>query len=221
MGTGGRQITTRGYFIKFKKMSLASMEKHLFNLKFAAKDLERCSKKCDKEEKAEKLKLKKAIEKGNHEVARIHAENAIRQKNQSLNYLRMSARVDATASRVQSALTTKKVSKSMEGVVKGMSAAMKSMNLEKISGLKDQFEKEFEDLDVQTSVVEGAMNQTTATNIPQDSVESLMKQQADEAGLELNMDLPSAVNNTIGQSTQVASSEQDELSQRLARLRQV
>jgi hypothetical protein len=30
----------------------------------------------------------------------------------------MSARVDATASRVQSALTTKKVTKSMEGVVK-------------------------------------------------------------------------------------------------------
>jgi len=95
-------------------MSMASMEKHLFNLKFASKELERCSKKSDKEEKAEKLKLKKAIEKGNHEVARIHAENAIRQKNQSLNYLRMSARVDATASRVQSAVTTKKVTKSME-----------------------------------------------------------------------------------------------------------
>merc|ERR1712107_551255 len=169
---------------KLLEMSLASMEKHLFNLKFAAKELERCSKKCDKEEKAEKLKLKKAIEKGNHEVARIHAENAIRQKNQSLNYLRMSARVDATASRVQSALTTKKLTKSMEGVVKGMSAALKSMNLEKISGLMDQFEKEFEDLDVQTSVMEGAMSQTTATNIPQDSVEVLMRQAADEAGLE-------------------------------------
>ena len=49
-------------------MSMASMEKHLFNLKFASKELERCSKKSDKEEKAEKLKLKKAIEKGNHEV---------------------------------------------------------------------------------------------------------------------------------------------------------
>ena len=47
-------------------------------------------------------------------VAKIHAENAIRQKNQSLNFLRMSARIDATASRVQSAVTTKKVSKSME-----------------------------------------------------------------------------------------------------------
>ena len=63
-------------------MSAAQMEKHLFNLKFASKQLLRDSKKCEKEEKAEKLKLKKAIEKGNMEVARIHAENAIRQKNQ-------------------------------------------------------------------------------------------------------------------------------------------
>lgn len=45
------------------------------------------------------------------EGARIHAENAIRQKNQGLNYLRMSARVDAVASRVQTALTTRRVRK--------------------------------------------------------------------------------------------------------------
>ena len=113
------------------------------------------------------------------------------------------------------------MTQSMQGVVKAMDSAMKSMNLEKISGLMDKFEKEFEDLDVQTSVMEGAMSQTTATNVPQDAVEQLMKQQADEAGLELNMDLPSAVNTTVGQSTQATTSEQDELSQRLARLRQV
>ena len=51
------------------------MEKHLFNLKFASKQLLRDSKKCEKEEKAERAKLKKAMEKGNMEVARIHAEN--------------------------------------------------------------------------------------------------------------------------------------------------
>lgn len=81
---------------------------HLFNLKFAVKEFERNSKKCDKEEKAERAKLKKAIAKGNMEVARIHGENAIRQKNQSLNYLKMAARIDAVASRVQTAVTTKK-----------------------------------------------------------------------------------------------------------------
>lgn len=201
-------------------MSSSAMEKHLFNLKFAVKELERNSKKCEKEERLEKQKCKKAIQKGNNEGARIHAENAIRQKNQSLNYLRMSARVDSVASRVQSALTTRRVTQSMAGVVKAMDAAMKSMNLEKISNLMDKFESQFEDLDVQSSYMENAMSQTTTTAVPQSDVDNLMQQVADEAGLELNMELPQGQTGTIGTSTQV-SQEQDELTQRLARLRQV
>jgi charged multivesicular body protein 1 len=70
----------------------------------------------------------------------------------------------------------------------------------------DKFEKEFEDLDVQTSVMEGAMSQTTATNIPTDSVDILMKQAADEAGIELSHELPSAASNTIGTAQQVFKS---------------
>ncbi|XP_055855815.1 charged multivesicular body protein 1b [Episyrphus balteatus] len=201
-------------------MSVSAMEKHMFNLKFAVKDLERQSKRCEKEEKLEKAKAKKAIQKGNMDVARIHAENAIRQKNQAVNYLRMSARVDAVASRVQSALTTRKVTSSMAGVVKAMDAAMKGMNLEKISNLMEKFETQFEDLDVQSSVMENTMSDTTTTSVPQGDVDSLLQQVADEAGLELNMELPSGPQgSTIGASTQV-SQEQDELSQRLARLRQ-
>ncbi|RWS21169.1 Charged multivesicular body protein 1b-like protein, partial [Leptotrombidium deliense] len=157
------------------------MEKHLFNLKFAAKDLERNSRKCEKEEKQEKLKCKKAIQKGNIEGARIHAENAIRQKNQALNYLRMSARVDGVASRVQSALMSKRVTQSMTGVVKAMDAAMKSMSLEKISAVMDKFEKQFEDVDVQVNVMEDTMSSTTTISVPQNDVDGLMQQVADEA----------------------------------------
>ncbi|XP_070499166.1 charged multivesicular body protein 1b [Chironomus tepperi] len=200
-------------------MSVNAMEKHLFNLKFAVKDLERSAKKCEKEEKLEIAKTKKAIQKGNAEVARIHAENAIRQKNQSLNYLRMSARVDAVASRVQTALTTRKVTNSMAGVVKAMDAAMKGMNLEKISGLMDRFEQQFEDLDVQSNVMENTMSSTVTTSIPQNDVDALMLKVADEAGLELNMELPSNPASTIGSTVQ-ASAEQDELTARLAKLRQ-
>jgi len=197
---------------------MSSMENHLFNMKFAVKELERNAKKAEKEEKAEKLKCKKAIAKGNMEVARIHAENAIRQKNQSLNYLRMSARVDAVVSRVQTAVTTRKVTTSMQGVVRAMDAAMKSLNLEKISGLMDKFEKQFEDLDVQSSYMENTMSQTTTTAVPQNDVDNLMHAVADEAGIELNMELPRGETESIA-SSQV-SQEQDELTARLARLRQ-
>uniref|UniRef100_A0A5S6Q7T3 Charged multivesicular body protein 1b n=1 Tax=Trichuris muris TaxID=70415 RepID=A0A5S6Q7T3_TRIMR len=196
------------------------MDNNLFNLKFASKELLRNAKKCDKEERVEKNKLKQAIQKGNMECAQIHAENAIRKKNEALNYMRMSSRIDAVAARVQTALTTKKVTKSMAGVVKAMDSAMRSMNLEKTSQLMDKFESEFVNLDVQSATMENAMSATTTLNAPQSEVDRLMQQVADEAGLELNMKLPSGQTSTVGMSAQ-ASAEQDELSQRLAKLRQL
>ena len=45
------------------------------------------------------MQVRQALEKGNQDVARIYAENAIRKKSESLNYLRMSGKVDAVASR--------------------------------------------------------------------------------------------------------------------------
>ncbi|XP_059942457.1 charged multivesicular body protein 1B2-like [Mesoplodon densirostris] len=193
------------------------VSEHLFNLKFAAKELNRNAKKCDKEEKAEKAKIKSVIQKGNTEVARIHAENAIRQKNQTINFLRMSARVDAVAARVQTAVTMGKVTRSMAGVVKSMDATLRSMNLEKISALMDKFEQQFETLDGQTQQMEDTMSSTTTLTTPQNQVDMLLQEMADEAGLDLSMELPQGQTGSFG--TSVASMEQDELSQRLARLR--
>ncbi|XP_049499223.1 charged multivesicular body protein 1b-2-like, partial [Panthera uncia] len=100
------------------------------------------------------LCLKQAIQRGNIEVARIHAEDAILQRNEAINFLRMSARVDAVAARVQIAVTMGKVTKSMAGVIKSTDATLRSMNLEKISALMDKFEHQFETLYVQTQQME-------------------------------------------------------------------
>ena len=54
--------------------------------------------------------LNQAIQTKNLDTARIYAENAIRKKNEGLNYLRMAARVDAVSAKVQSAVTMKDVS---------------------------------------------------------------------------------------------------------------
>ena len=79
-------------------------------MKFCSKQLARLSKKAEKEQRQQEAQVKKALEKGNPDVARVYAENAIRKKNESLNYLRMSSKVDAVSSRVQSAVTMKGVS---------------------------------------------------------------------------------------------------------------
>ena len=77
----------------------------------------------------------------------IYAQNAIREKNSGLNYLRMSARIDAVAQRPDTVVKNQAMQKSIVKVNKGLSVALKSMNVEKISKEMDAFEKQFEDID--------------------------------------------------------------------------
>ena len=46
------------------------------------------------------VQIKKAIEKGNMEGAKIYAQNAIRKKNEQLQYLQLGSRLDAVVSRL-------------------------------------------------------------------------------------------------------------------------
>lgn len=53
----------------------------------------------------------------------------------------------------------------------------------------DKFETQFTDLDVQTSYMEDAMSATTAVSTPQDQIDQLLRQTAEEANIELQHDL--------------------------------
>ena len=59
---------------------------------------------------------------------------------------------------------------------------MKTMNLETIATLMDKFEKQFEDMDVQSTYTQNTMADTTTTAIPVEAVNVLMHSIADEAG---------------------------------------
>jgi charged multivesicular body protein 1 len=155
------------------------------------------------------LDTSQALQQGNNDGARIYASNAIRKKSEGLNLLRLASRIDAVASRVETAVTMRQVTGSMTSVVKGMDRAMDSMNLEKvnhrhacgfrlrreltmlpqISLVMDKFESQFSDLDVQTSYMEDAISSTMAVSTPQDQIDQLMQQTADEANIQLQHDL--------------------------------
>ena len=76
--------------------------------------------------------LPQALQQGNNDGARIYASNAIRKKSEALNLLRLASRLDAVASRVETAVTMRQVTGNMTSVVKGMDKAMETMNLERV-----------------------------------------------------------------------------------------
>jgi charged multivesicular body protein 1 len=198
-----------------------SLEEELVNLRIVSKQMQRSSKKCEKNEKAALEKLKKAIQQGNSEGARIYGQDAIREKNQALNHLKMASRLDACCSRIETAVRMNQVSDSMQGVVKGMGNSLASMNIEQMSMLMDKFERQFEDLDVKTQYMEGAMNATTATSTPAEQVDELISRVADENNLELGEAFSQAgpVGNKVPPAKEKPTAVQDDLESRLANLR--
>ncbi|KAL7667531.1 hypothetical protein ACOME3_010649 [Neoechinorhynchus agilis] len=207
------------------------METHACNLKLASLQLKCQAKACDRAQKEEYTKLKKALQRGNTEGAKIYAENAIRNKNQSLNFKRMASRVEAVSQRVQMAASMGQVSKSMANIVRTMDSAAKKMDLSHVCQLMDRFESQFESLDVQADCMDRAMQSSITSTTPVSEVDEVLSKAADEIGIDLRHELPS-MNDTSVQSdamvTQVdkkqqqktlAEELQDDLSQRLARLR--
>ena len=91
----------------------------------------------------------------------------------------MSSRIDAVSSRLETAIRMKTVTKSMTGVVAGMGHAMKSMDVEKISKTMDNFEKQFEDMDVRSGYMENAMSNSSASATPAEEVDQLIRMVAD------------------------------------------
>ncbi|EFC46914.1 predicted protein [Naegleria gruberi] len=191
------------------------MDDLVFNLKFTSKQFQRASKKAEKEEKKEKDKVKQAMEKGNLEGARIHAQTAIRKKNETINFLRLSSRIDAVASRMDTAIKMNRVTSTMGGIVKGMDKVLGAMDASKIGAILDKFEQQFEDLDVTSQYMESSMQQTTSLSTPEDEVNQLMAEVADENGLNVSEKLGAVKT----KKDDIQSVQVDELSERLSKLK--
>lgn len=195
----------------------------IFNMKFAAKQMSKSSVKAEKDSEKEKMNVKRALEKGNPEAARIYAENAIRKRNESLNYLRLSSRIDAAQSRVQTAVQMKAVTKTMSSTVKGMDKILSSMDPMKIATVMDAFEQQVGTLDVNLGVMDAAFESTSAGTVPVGQVDTLMEQVAAENNINISNRLAGGpLNSRVGEPAQksnnTAVSEEDDLARRLASL---
>ncbi|KAJ2159956.1 hypothetical protein GGF46_002620 [Coemansia sp. RSA 552] len=176
--------------------------------------INRQAKRCEKDEKAERTKLKKAIKSGNNETARLYASNAIRKRKEHVKLLELASRIEAAGSRAETVARMNGVTRLMGGVVGEIDKAMnKGMNLEKMTEIMDKFERQSDNLDVHTSYMEESINGTTAQSTPQKDVDALVQEVADEAGLELNQELG------VVTAPQEPLPEEERLSEQLARLR--
>ena len=103
---------------------------------------------------------------------------------------------------------------------------LKQTDMVKLAKTMDAFEEQFGEVDNVTTLMSQAVAEATANSTPVDSVEALMKQVAEENGLEVAAQLedagavpPGMVEDKAGTTVEADANKADELQARLAKLR--
>jgi charged multivesicular body protein 1 len=176
----------------------------MFEFKTQAKEFKRQAAIAEKEAVKSKEKVKKSIQNGDMSSARIYADEAIRNTNQIRQYMVLSSKLDAVASRLNDAYKKQKLTSTMCNLTQKMNLAMKGMNLVEVNETMKGFEQIFDNLDINSQVMDKALESVGGvTAQDQKNVDSLIENIAKQHNLKLQDDFDLNVKNPNAVSNQV------------------
>ena len=160
-----------------------TLEDIIFKLKFTKKGLQRDIKKSETKMTSEINNVKNDIMKGDTMAAQIHSENAIRHKNQRINYMQFSSKIDALVCRLELAVQNGKLTDNVVDIAYGLESINNDFSYKNIVDILGRFDTTFEDFDVMTGAMDSSIQETTQSQIPKEEVIELMKYVADTHSL--------------------------------------
>ena len=168
-------------------------------------------------------KAKQFMDKGDMESAKIIAAEAIRYGKEANSLHRMAGKMSAVSSKLDSAVRTQQVSQQIKTAVPSLQNALKQMEKSGIHKNMASFEKVFEDLDVKTEDITGAISNATADTADSDAVNQLLQQMQADAALNAGVSIGNVNQNQIANPNAVAAPAQaddvSDMERRLAALR--
>ena len=194
-----------------KKLSNDEMFDKIFEFKMMAKQFAKESKKAENEYKKNLTKTKNLMEKGKYDQARVTAADAIRKKNEINRYQVLSSKIDTIAQRLQSAMQTNQLTEKMSQLTNLMAGSGDKINdIVQLADTMENFEKMFDDLDVNNAMMNEVMNNVNAGTIDDNEVNLLVNQVAEANGMKIMDSLNNAENNNIqiGNNNEVNSNLQ-------------
>ena len=204
---------------QFDQLMDASIE-----FRMNAKQMEKDAGRAEAKAQQEKKKAKQYMDKGDMESAKIIAGEAIRYSNESTNLYRMSGKMQAVSSKLDSAVRAQQVSQQISEAVPSMKNALKKLEKTGIGKNMADFEKVFEDLDVQTAdmsgVMDGMVGQSSADS---EAVTNLLAQMQGAGALDAQSQMGQVNANQIANPNpvpvQAEANDVSDMERRLAALR--
>lgn len=158
----------------------------MFEFKSMAKSMAKESTKAESQSKALVKKVKDCIAKGDYEQAKVAASDAIRQKNMVKRYRVLSSKISTVAQRLQTAYQNQRLTEQMTSLTNQLLGAGNAMDIVKMTETMANFEKLFDDLDVNTTMMDQVFDNVNAGTVNENEVNQLIGQIAQQNGLKLS-----------------------------------
>ena len=158
---------------------------NIFEFKMMAKQFSKESKKAETAHKNLLNKVKDLIAKGDYEHAKIAAADAIRKKNEIKRYQVLSSKVDTISQRLQSAYQTQQLTENMKSLTEKMVSAGNIGDMVQINETMANFEKMFDDLDVNSNMMNEVFDNVNVGTTNDQEVNELINQVAEANGMKV------------------------------------
>ena len=158
---------------------------NIFEFKMMAKNFAKESKKAETAHKNLLGKVKDLIAKGDYEKAKVVASDAIRKKNEIKRYQVLSSKLDTLTQRLQSAYQTQQLTENMKSLTDKMVSAGNIGDMVQINETMANFEKMFDDLDVNSNMMNEVFDNVNAGTTNDVEVNQLINQVAEANGMKV------------------------------------
>jgi charged multivesicular body protein 1 len=157
----------------------------IFEFRQTAKQMERQAEKSKNSQNFYTQKVKQAIQQNNPALAKQYGEQALRARNDVNRYRTLSSKVNAISSKLQAAYKNHQLTGQMASMVNKLSG----INLNTVGAVEtlDNFEKMFDNLDVQTKMMDDVLDNIGVGTVNDQEVNELLMQCAEGQANKIDM----------------------------------
>ncbi|GIQ88985.1 hypothetical protein KIPB_011349, partial [Kipferlia bialata] len=147
----------------------------IWDLKFTIKSLNKRSAKAKKESEKQRLRIKDAIRDCDKERANIYAQMSIAKKQESLNLLRLAAKMDMVISDLSANMEMQNMNKDIASLNVNLQSMLETNDVISMCRVMDDFQERTGELAHNTSMMGNSLNTQTASAAPVDMVDSVIQ----------------------------------------------
>ncbi|PGH23017.1 hypothetical protein AJ80_02932 [Polytolypa hystricis UAMH7299] len=164
----------------------------LMQVKFHARQSRVEAERAQKTRLSEEVKASRAIKKHEFQIAQIHSESAIRERNRYISLKSDAAQAEVLANDLKAAYSTRERAKTLAIASRALDNASRTINLERVLATANAFLERSQDFKIASSAIRdvsaGVQEEAMGAEGREDT-ERLMQKLADDAGVDMRQHL--------------------------------